>query len=83
MSKIVKNWKELSEVPNESKDYILKVDVAIGNGQLIPKDDDDDTKLYHYLSTHTFYNDGHRQYASKLLQDCGFDVELAEWEAAE
>lgn len=33
-----------------------------------------------YLSTHTFYGNNY-QHSTKMLQQCGFDVQLANWDA--
>lgn len=88
----IKNWEELSKIPNESTTHILKVDLDSCNAWLISKDPKPyKSKLSFmrqikhqdvYLSTHTFY--GHEyKHSSKILRVCGFDVELANWDKEE
>ena len=86
---LIKNWEELSKIPNESKTHILKVDVKSCCGCLIPKDPKPYKKklsymrnLPHldvYLSTHTFYGNEYK-HSMKLLKACGFDVEIDNWD---
>ena len=82
---LIKNWEELSKIPNESKTHRLEVDVEGCCGWLISKD----TKPYKkklsymrnlphldvYLSTHTFYGNNYKN-STKLLKAFGFDVEI-------
>lgn len=78
--KQITNWEELSKVP-DSKTHRLKITPEEGNGwiiPLIPKDTFLDGR--EYLSTHTFYGKTY-EYSTKLLQDCGFDVKLSNWDA--
>jgi len=92
-AKVVYNWKELSEIPNESETHFLKVEEY--SGWLTCKKEEiyDRTKdwlsqastLDHYLSTHTFYGDSpkekrkHYQYraSTRIMQACGFNVIIA------
>ena len=86
---LIKNWEELSKIPNESKTHILKVDVKGCCGWLIAKDPKPYKKklsymrnLPHigaYLSTHTFYGSNYKR-STKLLKACGFDVEIDNWD---
>ena len=89
MPKFIKDWEELSKIPNESATHILTVDVEKCNGYLKAKDPEgvksrlsfmrNIKHLNVYLSTHTFY--GHKyKWSSKILRACGFDVELANWD---
>lgn len=89
MAKLIKNWKELSEIPNESSTHILEVDVKGCNAMLYSKNPKDyNEKLSYmrqvngldiYLSTHTFYGPNYKR-SGKLLRACGFDVELENWD---
>lgn len=92
MSKLIHDWKELSEIPKESKTHTLEVDINGGCGYLHAKN----VKPYKdslsymrqlphldvYLSTHTFYGRNY-EHSTKLLKACGFDVELANWDEEE
>ena len=88
MSRFIKNWDELKSIPNESETHILEVKEY--NGWLhakVEETKEDRNKdwwerLPHldvYLSTHTFYG-GENKHYTKVLQKCGFDVELANWD---
>lgn len=89
MRKLIKDWKELSEIPNESSTHILKVDVEGCNAWLESKDPKRLKKnlsfmrqIKHqdvYLSTHTFYGKTYK-YSGKVLRACGFDVEIDNWD---
>jgi hypothetical protein len=80
MPKLINNWDELKDCTSET--HILEIDPQYHNGWIRPKVPDTNNAIYdtHYLSTHTFYG-GHHEYSTKLLQECGFDVELANWDA--
>lgn len=76
--KYIKDWKELKE--ETSPTHILEIDVEGGNGWVEPKNIDKESwEGRHYLSTHTFYG-GFHEYSTKLLQSCGFNVVLANWD---
>ena len=80
MLKQIKSWEEL--VGLESEDYKLEIDLRHGCGNIIPKDETEETQKdyfqHHvYLSTHTFYP-SHYRWATEMLQKFGFDVELVE-----
>lgn len=87
MSKYIKDWDELKQIPNESETHILEIDDC--NGWLHTKDEkpynskvDFFQQIKHqdvYLSTHTFYGRNYKN-STKMLQACGFDVELANWD---
>lgn len=69
----IKGWEELRKV-EDSENYTIEYDH--GNGWILDKK----TKaVKHYLSTHTFYGLTH-EYSTKILQECGFNVELANWD---
>lgn len=86
---LIKNWEELSKIPNESKTHILEVDVEKGCGWLKAKDPREYNlkrgfmrqvpHLDLYLSTHTFYGKTYKQ-STKILKACGFDVEIDNWD---
>lgn len=80
MTKLIKTWKELSEVP-ESETHRLKINPYNCNGWVIAKKPASkklsDRKKY--LSTHTFYGEKHK-YSTKLLQSCGFDIKIDNWD---
>jgi hypothetical protein len=70
----IANWKELATV-EENENYRLEIQDYCG--WIKSKNDDDDTSIY--LSTHTFYGKTH-EYSTKLLQQHGFNVVLANWD---
>lgn len=74
MAKLIKSWDGL--VGLESDGYYLEIDVDRGNGHIRSKTDKD---FYAYLSTHTFYGNNY-QYSTTRLQECGFDVQLENWD---
>ena len=74
MTKLIKSWDEL--VGLESDGYYLEIDVDRCNGHIHSKTDKD---FYAYLSTHTFYGNDY-QYSTARLQECGFDVQLENWD---
>ena len=86
---LIKDWEELSKIPNESSTHILEVDVEGCNAWLHAKDskpynrkDDYIKQVPHldvYLSTHTFYGSRYKQ-STKILKACGFDVEIDNWD---
>ncbi len=77
MAKLIKTWDELKECTSET--HVLEIDD--GCGWIHPKKEVDKNswKGHHYLSTHTFYGLNHKQ-STKILQSCGFDVEIANWD---
>ena len=89
MSQLIRNWEELSKIPNESKTHTLEIDVEGCNGWLTAKNPKPYNKKYncmrqayhldHYLSTHTFYGHQHK-WSTKILRVCGFDVEIDNWD---
>ena len=86
---LIKNWEELSKIPNESDTHILTVDVERGIGQLRskhPKTYDEKLTFMDqikyldvYLSTHTFYGSQYER-STEILKACGFDVEIDNWD---
>ena len=75
--KLISTWEELKEV--ESPTHILEIDIDGCNGWIRPKEDDGTWKDIHYLSTHTFYGSEFKN-STEILQSCGFNVELANWD---
>ena len=86
---LIKDWDELSKIPNESDTHILEVDTHMGSGWLKAKERkeydsnieylDQVKNLDVYLSTHTFYGSTY-EFSTKVLKACGFDVELENWD---
>lgn len=87
MSKYIENWDELRQIPNESDTHILEVGecnawLNAKNEEKYDSNADYLSQVKHlsiYLSTHTFYGKNHEFY-TKVLQTCGFDVNLANWD---
>lgn len=80
MPKLIKDWNDL--VGLESETHRLEIDVKTGNGWAYAKEyvsDDEYFLKNHYLSTHTFYGTDY-QYYTNLLQSCGFDVVIDNWD---
>lgn len=83
MSKPIRNWKELREIPNESATHFLLVKEdsawlkAKEEKEYNPKKDylKQIEHLDVYLTTHSF-NKEYYQYSTEILKKCGFDVEL-------
>ncbi|MCM3632887.1 hypothetical protein [Paenibacillus camelliae] len=71
---LVKNWQELKECKSET--HYLEIEEH--SGWIHGKSGDE----FHYLSTHTFYGSSHKGYTT-LLQSCGFNVVLANWDEEE
>lgn len=90
MTKLIKNWEELSKVPANDKYKIIVNDCC---GWIVPicdvpdKDDDficncpniGDYFNHVYLSTHTFYGKNYK-HSTELLQKYGFDIEIDNWD---
>ena len=76
--KLINDWSELSKV-EDSETH--KLDIGKYSGWIVSKNPDHDgfLKNSYYLSTHTFYGGSHQQ-STKLLQKCGFNVEVANWD---
>lgn len=75
--KLIKTWKELAELP-PSKTHRIDIDTGY-SGWVCSLDETDKRPLY--LSTHTFYGKGQHKFSTKLLQSCGFNVEIDNWDA--
>lgn len=73
MAKLIKYWSELDGLENDN--YKIEVDTYIGCGWIRSKREDRDI----YLTTHTFYGSNYKS-STQLLQEHGFDVELANWD---
>lgn len=71
---LARNWKDLDGLENEN--YRIDVDINMGCGWIRAKDNINSDI---YLTTHTFYGRNYKG-CTKLLQSCGFDVELVSWD---
>lgn len=89
--KLIRTWEELSKVPPNDKYKIIVKDCC---GWIVPicdeEAEEEDFKCnckneenfydnHIYLSTHTFYGSQYK-YSTKVLQKCGFDVEIDNWD---
>ena len=96
MSKLIKNWEELSQVPANDK-YQIIVDKELCNGWIIPINDkptgDGDNficncvgEMYCDFYNHHVYLNTHTfygsnyKYSTEMLQKYGFDVEIDNWD---
>ena len=77
MPKLIRTWEELREC--KSPTHILEYDEY--SAWILPKVEPDEMSWEgkHYLSTHTFYGMTHK-WSTKVLQECGFDVEIDNWD---
>ena len=73
MAKLINDWDGLKGLENDR--YRLEIEEGRGLGWIIDKETN---KEIYYLSTHTFY-DSHYSFWTKILQECGFDIELESW----
>lgn len=80
-TQLISTWEELSKC--ESDTHVIEVDLRYGNGWVRPKDRSIRYEEYFkndcYLSTHTFYGSNYQQ-STKILQACGFNVQLKNWD---
>ena len=78
MTKLISSWEELSKV-EPSETHYLKIGEY--NGWIIAKNPKSDkfSDRKHYLSTHTFYGLNYEE-STKVLQACGFDIKIANWD---
>jgi hypothetical protein len=79
---LIRNWRELRAINQESETHILKIEQY--SGWIEPKNPKDPNSFegHYYLSTHTFYGSQYKQ-STEILQKCGFNVELENWDAEE
>lgn len=75
--KLIKTWDELKECKSET--HTLEIDDCSGWIRSKVSNDKGFFENNHYLSTHTFYGSTY-EYSTKLLQKCGFNVRLANWD---
>lgn len=79
--KLIRTWNELKDCISNT--HILEIDVDMCSGWIRPKNSDGNTGNYFadncYLSTHTFYGSSY-QHSTRILQDFGFNVQLANWD---
>ncbi len=82
MTRLIRNWKELSEVLANDK-YKIEVDLEMCSGWIKPIDEENYEGNYWdnhcYLSTHSFYGSTYKD-TTKMLQKFGFDVEIDNWD---
>lgn len=72
---LIQNWNDL--VGLESTNYRLDINVDMGYGHIVPKDESSD-EYCPYLSTHAFYASSYKTYEA-ILQKYGFNVKLRSW----
>lgn len=70
----IDNWEELSKVKSDT--HVIEIEESGGCGWIWSKADE---SFMSYLSTHTFYDSQYEE-STKVLQSCGFDIELANWD---
>lgn len=85
--KLIRNWKELFELPPNDKYKIIDLDGYGYNGWIYPVKETLETQEnwfdHHvYLSTHTFYGSSYER-STKILQKFGFNVEIDNWDKEE
>lgn len=78
MAKIINTWEDL--IGLESEHYQLDINLARGDGYIIPKTETEETLAYYwdhhrYLSTYLFDGTAHKDYTA-LFQQYGFDVKI-------
>lgn len=80
MANLITTWEELSRVP-DSEAHRLEVNPKSCNGWVVAKKPSGSkfSDTMKYLSTHTFYGEK-CEYSTRLLQSCGFDVEIDNWD---
>jgi len=79
---LVSTWEELAAIP-PSATHRLDIEPEHCNGWIksIEEQRGTDSDSGIYLSTHTFYGSNYEAMTRKL-QECGFNVQLANWDAA-
>lgn len=73
---LIKTWAELAQFP-DSATHTIEIDPSWGATGFIFRLDDG--KVEYYLSSHTFYGTNY-QYSTKILQECGFNVVIGNWD---
>lgn len=84
MTQLIRTWHELAQVPPTDKLKIV-IDEDMCSGHIQPIDENEEIefgKNYHYLSTHTFYGRNYKE-STAILQECGFDIEIDNWDKEE
>jgi hypothetical protein len=80
-TKLISTWEELAECKSET--HTLEINTKGGYGWINPiKEATEQWAGHHYLSTHIFYGK-HHQESTRMLQSCGFNVKIANWDAEE
>lgn len=79
---LIYGWDDLSKVPDSHTHKIDIRDPKDCSGYIVSKFED---HHFNYLSTHTFYGYNCNMYAesTKMLQDCGFNIVLDNWDKKE
>lgn len=72
MTKQIKGWEDLVDL--ESEDYVIEIDLEMGSGWIVPKDEESYVRPV-YLSTHSFYP-SMVDYTNYILKMMGFDAEV-------
>ena len=72
MTRIIKDWHELSKVPPNNK-YKLEINLEDCCGHITTLDGE----FMEYLSSHTFYGKTGTPY---ILKEYGWDIELDNWD---
>lgn len=76
--KLISTWEELKK--ETSPTHTLEIDSEYWCGWINPKESNEDYwEDRYYLSTHTFYGSQY-EYSTMILQKCGFNVEIANWD---
>lgn len=76
--KLISTWEELKK--ETSPTHTLEIDSEYGCGWINPKESNEEYwDGRYYLSTHTFYGSQY-EYSTMILQKCGFNVEIANWD---
>lgn len=80
-AKLISTWDELAQVPDSETHYL---EIGKYNGWVKAKEPKSDkfSDRADYLSTHTFYGLNH-EHSTKLLQERGFNVVIANWDNEE
>ena len=78
-TRLIRTWEELGQLPaNDKFKIVLKESGGCGWIKPVSENEEMGVNSY-YLHTHTFY-DSNCEEMSKLLQECGFNVELENWD---
>ena len=73
--KLIKTWDELKDCKSETHELVIDE----YRGHICDKKTGD---YCHYLSTHTFYGSQYKN-STEILQECGFNVIIDNWDKNE